>query len=278
MWLEHGAVARRPYRKFCTSNLTSTNLVIVETNDREQLAEGRTMHRKAFSGSRPITTDAMTPYSMDCRTMNAISVSSSTRHLSIRRSFARGAFFMLLAMIAAALLPARAKGQTTLTWDPSQNGTGSDGSGTWDTATLNWGNGGTDTSWPTVSPYANAIIGDGGVLSTSDIITLASGTTLDVGNITFGRVDPTSTAGYTLEGNYGTSKTANTGLVNNVLVLTNTGSTPSALIDNTAPSITTNVQTVSSPRHLRSTSAARAALDSAGLSAAPALQTTGLPR
>jgi hypothetical protein len=52
---------------------------------------------------------------------------------------------VIISQASAATYP-----QSTYTWDPSLTGTGSDGSGTWDTSTAIWANGGVDTVVPSV--------------------------------------------------------------------------------------------------------------------------------
>jgi hypothetical protein len=66
-----------------------------------------------------------------------------------------------------------------LTWDPGHNHTGSDGAGTWSTATTltNWANGTSDQAWTGVN---DAVIGSGGTAGT---LSLKSAVT--VGNVTF---------------------------------------------------------------------------------------------
>ena len=95
--------------------------------------------------------------------------------------------------LAAALLilalPHAANAQTNYTWDPlaNQNPTGgADGSGTWDTTTLNWFTTLDGQAWvnpvsPTTSNVNNAIFGDGG----ASPYTITLGSAIDVGTMTF---------------------------------------------------------------------------------------------
>lgn len=140
---------------------------------------------------------------------------------------ARGSLFSIPSIaslaIALALLatPTVLRAQDSLIWNPSGTGTGSDGSGTWDTTSTNWYDqtASSETSWPTVAPYANATIGDGGVMNGStDQITIAA--PINVGNITFGAmgtgsvdynlVDPTGGSNNLILNNANTTITSNT--------------------------------------------------------------------
>jgi len=68
-------------------------------------------------------------------------------------------------------------------WDPGQTpATGSNGSGTWDTNSANWANGGADFAWPN-NGNDTANFGLSAALPTSYIVTLGSPVT--VGNINF---------------------------------------------------------------------------------------------
>ncbi len=83
------------------------------------------------------------------------------------KSFSR----RLLALAAAATLAAGSwtaaqLSAATLTWDPAQNNTGSDGSGNWDTSSSLWATGSGDTTWVNGD---FATIGSGGVGGTINI-------------------------------------------------------------------------------------------------------------
>ncbi len=78
-----------------------------------------------------------------------------------------------------------------LTWDPAANGTGSDGSGNWNTSTSNWADGAGDLTW--VGYIAE--IGQGG--STSETITINT-TGLTADGITFNAMS--GAAFYTIAG------------------------------------------------------------------------------
>jgi len=67
----------------------------------------------------------------------------------------------------------------TLTWDPSQNHTGSDGLGTWDTTSSFWATGSADTTW---TSGATAAFGSGGTAGT---VTIATGGVTDTGGLLF---------------------------------------------------------------------------------------------
>jgi len=70
----------------------------------------------------------------------------------------------------------------SLTWDPGHLGMGSNGSGTWDTNSANWANGGGDFAWPN-NGNDTANFGLSAALPTSYIVTLGSPVTVD--NINF---------------------------------------------------------------------------------------------
>ncbi|MEI6075073.1 MAG: Ig-like domain-containing protein [Verrucomicrobiota bacterium] len=70
----------------------------------------------------------------------------------------------------------------SLTWDPGHLGTGSNGSGTWDTNSANWANSGADFAWPN-NGNDTANFGLSAVLPSSYIVTL--GSPITVGNINF---------------------------------------------------------------------------------------------
>src|SRR6266568_1853441 len=84
---------------------------------------------------------------------------------------------LLIVMLTVLPLLAHA---ANLTWDANTSATGAqDGSGTWDTATANWLNGGVNSIWSSVTPDA-ALFGSGGAAGT---VTL--GANIVCGNITF---------------------------------------------------------------------------------------------
>jgi fibronectin-binding autotransporter adhesin len=66
-------------------------------------------------------------------------------------------------------------------WDPSNNGSGSDAAGTWDTSTANWASGSADFAWPN-NGSDNATFGSGAALGANYTVSLGTGIT--VGNLT----------------------------------------------------------------------------------------------
>jgi autotransporter-associated beta strand protein len=88
----------------------------------------------------------------------------------------------MAAAAAATALLAGFSARAQYTWDPSQNKTGSDGAGTWDTTSLFWASGGVDVAWPNTATSV-AIIGDD--QGTAGTITLSSSTIITNNGITF---------------------------------------------------------------------------------------------
>lgn len=83
----------------------------------------------------------------------------------------------MVAVILTVVIPVRAN---TLTWDANTGTSGAqDGSGNWNTSTLNWWDGLSSALWDNSTPDS-AIIGNGGA---AGVITLTTGIT--VGNLTF---------------------------------------------------------------------------------------------
>src|SRR5882724_9452596 len=74
---------------------------------------------------------------------------------------------VLLSAMAALVAP-KITWAANLTWDPAQNGTGSDGSGNWDLSDPFWSNGG-DVVWP--NDTSIAVFGSNG---TAGAVTLTS--------------------------------------------------------------------------------------------------------
>ena len=131
------------------------------------------------------------------------------------------------------LLPAAARAQT-LTWDPNSTGSasGSDNSGSWDTTTSDWFNGGTlaDTAWLN---GADAVIGAGTTLTTGSfapVITIDEPVGVQVNSITFNAVGAGSTTGYTIADSSGTG-------ANSLLV----GGSNAMTINNNAVGVTTTI-------------------------------------
>ena len=63
--------------------------------------------------------------------------------------------------VGLACLAAVSVSAQTYTWDPAQNHTGSDGSGTWDVSTPIWASGGSDVAWPNSATVATIGSGQG---------------------------------------------------------------------------------------------------------------------
>ncbi len=132
-----------------------------------------------------------------------------------RQANRKAKWLMLAAAPVAAML-----GHSTasaLTWDPTLNGTGSDGNGFWDLTTADWGNSGTDVVWPNTNTSV-AIFGSGG--------TAAGTVTIDTtGIIANGLTFNAVTGNYIIAG------------ATNSDTLTLAGTTPTIIVNANSPTI-----------------------------------------
>ena len=104
---------------------------------------------------------------------------------------------MAILVALSALACSRPAVATTLVWDANGSGTGTGGTGTWDTTSSLWR---LNTDTGTLQTYTSATSTQANFDGTAGTVTIGSGTTISVGTIVF------STSGYTIAGASGTAQ------------------------------------------------------------------------